>query len=119
MGGLHLPFPPSFRIRYSVTSQAPRLVADERIASTLTYPDSIRSHYLQVPVGSEQVADLAYRISQQATTPFERTLAIQQHLLENYRYSLEADTTTLSHPLEEFLFTRKTGIVNITRPPWL
>jgi hypothetical protein len=29
--------------------------------------------------------------------------------LENYRYSLEADTATLSHPLEEFLFTRKTG----------
>ena len=109
MSGLHLPFPPSSRIRYSVTSQAPRLVADERIASILAYPDSIRSHYLQVPVGSEQVADLAYRVSQQATTPFERTLAIQQHLLENYRYSLEADTTTLSHPLEEFLFTRKTG----------
>lgn len=109
MSGLHLPFPPSSRIRYSVTSQAPRLVADERIASILAYPDSIRSHYLQVPVGSEQVADLAYRVSQQATTPFERTLAIQQHLLENYRYSLEADTTTLSHPLDEFLFTRKTG----------
>ena len=109
MGGLHLPFPPSSRIRYSITSQSPRLIADERIASVLVYPDSIRSHYLQVPPGSEQVADLAYRVSQQATTPFERTLAIQQHLLENYRYSLEADTTTLSHPLEEFLFTRKTG----------
>ena len=109
MSGLHLPFPPSSRIRYSVTSQAPRLVAEERIASILAYPDSIRSHYLQVPVGSEQVADLAHRVSRQATTPFERTLAILRHLLENYRYSLEADTTTLSHPLEEFLFTRKTG----------
>jgi protein-glutamine gamma-glutamyltransferase len=109
MSGLHLPFPPSSRIRYSVTSQTPQLFADERIAPTLAYPDSIRSQYLQVPVGSHQVADLAYRVSQQATTPFERTLAIQQHLLENYRYSLEADTTTLSHPLEEFLFTRKTG----------
>jgi hypothetical protein len=109
MGGLHLPFPPSSRTRYSVTSQAPRLVSEERIASVLAYPDSIRSHYLQVPVGSEQVAELAYRVSHQATTPFARTLAIRQHLLENYRYSLEADTTTLSHPLEEFLFTRKTG----------
>ena len=109
MSGLHLPFPPSSRIRYSVTSQAPHLVADEQIASILVYPDSIRSRYLQVPVGSQQVADLAHRVSQQATTPFGRTLAIQQHLLENYRYSLEADTTTLSHPLEEFLFTRKTG----------
>jgi protein-glutamine gamma-glutamyltransferase len=109
MSGLHLPFPPSSRFRYSVTSQAPQVFADDRIAPTLAYPDSIRSQYLQVPVGSQPVADLASRISQQATTPFERTLAIRQHLLENYRYSLEADTTTLSHPLEEFLFTRKTG----------
>ena len=109
MGGLHLPFPPSSRIRYSVTSQVPQLVADERVASILAYPDSIRSHYLQVPAGSQQVAELAHRVTQQATTPFGRTLAIQQHLLENYRYSLEDDTATLSHPLEEFLFTRKTG----------
>ncbi|HEV8329013.1 MAG TPA: DUF3488 and transglutaminase-like domain-containing protein [Nitrospiraceae bacterium] len=109
MGGLHLPFPPSSRIRYSVTSQVPMLAADERTASILTYPDSIRSHYLQVPVGSQQVADLAHRVSQQGMTPFGQTLAIQQYLLENYRYSLEADTATLSHPLEEFLFTRKTG----------
>jgi hypothetical protein len=109
MGGLHLPFPPSSRIRYSVTSQVTQLVTDERTASVLVYPDSIRSHYLQVPMGSQQVADLAHRISQQATTPFGQTLAIQQHLLENYRYSLDADTATLSHPLEEFLFTRKTG----------
>jgi hypothetical protein len=52
---------------------------------------------------------LAHRVIQQVVTPFGQTLAIQQHLLENYRYSLEADTATLSHPLEEFLFTRKTG----------
>ena len=109
MGGLHLPLPPSSRIRYSVTSQAPQLVADERTASILAYPDSIRSHYLQIPMGSQQVADLAHHVIQGATTPFGRALAIQQHLLENYRYSLEGDTATLSHPLEEFLFMRKTG----------
>ena len=109
MGGLYLPSPPSSRIRYSVTSQVPRLDQDEQTASTLVYPDSIRSHYLQVPVGSQQVADLAHRVTQQTTNPLGRVLAIQQHLLENYRYSLESDTATLSHPLEEFLFTRKTG----------
>jgi transglutaminase-like putative cysteine protease len=109
MGGLHLSFPPSSRIRYSVTSQVPRLLADERTASILAYSDPIRFHYLQVPEGSQQVEDLAQRVSQQSTTPFGRMLAIQQYLLNNYRYSLEADTATLSHPLEEFLFTRKTG----------
>jgi hypothetical protein len=109
MGGLHLPFPPSSRIRYSVTSHFPQLITDERTASILTYPDAIRSHYLQVPMESQRVADLAHRVIQQTTAPFEQALAIQQHLLENYRYSLENDTATLNHPLEEFLFTRKTG----------
>jgi transglutaminase-like putative cysteine protease len=109
MGGLHLPFPPSSRIRYSVTSHVPQLITDERTASILTYPDAIRSHYLQVPMESQRVADLAHRVIQQTTAPFEQALAIQQHLLENYRYSLENDTATLNHPLEEFLFTRKTG----------
>jgi len=109
MGGLHLPVPPSSRIRYSVTSYVPQLVANERTAQTLAYPDSIRSHYLQVPMESQKVADLAHHVTQQAVTPFEQTLAIQQHLLENYRYSLENDTATLNHPLDEFLFTRKTG----------
>ncbi|HXT68025.1 MAG TPA: DUF3488 and transglutaminase-like domain-containing protein [Nitrospiraceae bacterium] len=109
MGGLHLPVPPSSRIRYSVTSYVPQLVANERTAQTLAYPDSIRSHYLQVPMESQKVADLAHRVTQQAMTPFEQTLAIQQHLLENYRYSLENDTATLNHPLDEFLFIRKTG----------
>jgi protein-glutamine gamma-glutamyltransferase len=109
MGGLHLLLPPSSRIRYSVTSQVPQLDADERGASILTYPDSIRSRYLQVPMGLQQVTDLAHHVTQQAATLLGKTMAIQQHLLENYRYSLEADTATLSHPLEEFLFTRKTG----------
>ncbi|MCE9536625.1 MAG: DUF3488 and transglutaminase-like domain-containing protein, partial [Nitrospirae bacterium] len=109
MSGLHLPLSPSSRSRYSVTSQVPQLVAGDRAAMALAYPDSIRSRYLQVPVESQQVADLAHRVVQQAATPFGRTLAIQQHLLENYRYSLEADTATLSYPLNEFLFVRKTG----------
>src|SRR5262245_2491711 len=109
MSGLHLPFPPSSRIRYSVTSHVPQLVANERTASSLDYPDSIRFHYLQVPMGSELVADLAHRVTERAATPFEQTQAILQHLLENYRYSLENEMATLNHPLEEFLFTRKTG----------
>jgi transglutaminase-like putative cysteine protease len=109
MSGLHLPFPPSSRIRYSVISHVPQLVVNERTAASLVYPDPIRFHYLQVPAGSEQVADLAHRVTQRAATPFEQTQAILKHLLENYRYSLESEVATLDHPLEEFLFTRKTG----------
>lgn len=109
MSGLHLPAPPSSRLRYSVTSQVPQLLAEERTATALDYPDAVRSRYLQVPAGLQQIEALAHQVVQGAATPFERTLAVQQHLLDNYHYSLDADQATLSHPLEEFLFTRKTG----------
>ncbi|NOT21657.1 MAG: DUF3488 domain-containing protein [Nitrospiraceae bacterium] len=109
MGGLHLLSPPSSRIRYSVTSHIPQITASERTVSILAYPDAIRAHYLQVPPETQQVADLAHRVVQQAATPFDQTLAIQRHLLENYRYSLESAAVALDRPLDEFLFTRKTG----------
>ncbi|MCX5722576.1 MAG: DUF3488 and transglutaminase-like domain-containing protein [Nitrospirae bacterium] len=109
MSGLHLPAPPSSRLRYSVTSQVPLLLAEERTATVLDYPDAVRSRYLQIPIGLQRIEELAHRVVQRAATPFERTLAVQQHLLDNYRYSLDADQATLNHPLEEFLFTRKTG----------
>lgn len=109
MSGLHLPSPPSSRLRYSVTSQVPQLLAEERTATALDYPDAVRSRYLQVPAGLQQIEDLAHHVVQGITTPFGQTMAIQRHLLDNYRYSLDADQATLSHPLEEFLFTRKAG----------
>ena len=109
MSGLHLPAPPSSRLRYSVTSQLPQLLAEEQTATALDYPEAVRARYLQVPEGLQQIAALAQRVVQGVATPFERTLAVQQHLLANYRYSLDADQATLTHPLEEFLFTRKTG----------
>lgn len=109
MGALHLAFPLSSRIRYSVTSQAQSVSVEEQTASLLDYPESIRLRYLQLPERSDRVSDLAQRIAAQAATPYGQALAIQRHLLENYHYSLDAETATLRHPLDEFLFTRKTG----------
>lgn len=109
MSGLHLSAPPVSRLRYSVTSQAPQLLEEERTATALDYPEAVRSRYLQVPAGLQRIDELAHRVVLGAATPFDRTLAVQQHLLDNYRYSLDAEQATLNHPLEEFLFTRKTG----------
>lgn len=109
MGALHLAFSVSSRIRYSVTSQASSVSLEEQAASMLEYPESVRLRYLQLPERSEKVSDLARRIAAQAATPYRQAVAVQQHLLENYRYSLDADTAPVSHPLEEFLFARKTG----------
>jgi protein-glutamine gamma-glutamyltransferase len=109
MGGLHLPFPSTSRIRYSVTSQSRRMMPDEQSAPMLDYPEAIRRHYLQVPNISKQVADLAQNITRKATSPYAKVIAIQQHLSQSYQYSLDVETATIEHPLEDFLFVRKVG----------
>lgn len=109
MTGLHLPFPASSRIRYSVTSREHHIISDEQLASGLDYSNSIRDRYLQLPELSMQVIDLAQQVAGSAPTPYEKTVAIQQHLLNSYRYSLDTGTTHSTRPIEDFLFTRKTG----------
>ncbi len=109
MGGLHLPFPSTSRIRYSVTSQARQMGPDEQSALILDYPEAIRGQYLQIPRISEQVAELAHNVAREATSPYAKALAILQHLTQSYRYSLDVETATIEHPIEDFLFVRKTG----------
>ena len=109
MTGLHLSYPSSTRIRYSVTSRERAITNEEQVATALEYADPIRNRYLQLPEESDRLAELTRQITVQSATPYEKTSAILQHLLSNYRYSLDADTTTSTHPIDDFLFTRKTG----------
>ncbi len=109
MTGLHLPFPVSSRIRYSVTSRERHVIADEQIAQGLDYSGSIRDRYLQLPELSGRMAELAQQVAGTAATPYDKTIAIRHHLLTSYRYSLDTGTTVSTRPIEDFLFTRKTG----------
>lgn len=109
MGGIFLPFVSSARTRYSVTSREPLLLPVEQTAQGMDYPRGIQDRYLQLPELSSQVADLSHAVTRDAATPYERVLAVHQHLLQSYQYSLDVETASSAHPLEDFLFTRKTG----------
>jgi hypothetical protein len=109
MTGLHLPYTSSSRIRYSVVSREHRLSQEDRTAAALEYASAIRDRYLQLPEGSDQVGDLARRVTVSAVTPHESITAVLTHLLSGYQYSLDAETTTSLHPIDDFLFRRKTG----------
>ena len=63
MTGLHLPYTSSSRIRYSVVSREHRLSVGEQDRRELEYPVAIRDRYLQLPEGSDQVRDLARRVT--------------------------------------------------------
>jgi hypothetical protein len=109
MGGLYLPYPPSARFQYGIRSTPDQLAEEDRTAASLTYPAPILEHFLQVPETSPLVAALARDVARQAKTPYEMVAAIERHLRERYQYSLDVGETMVVSPLEEFLFTRKTG----------
>lgn len=109
MEGLHLPYTPAARFHYSITSVPRTLAAAERSSSGFRYPEPIRRHFLQLPKTRPEVGDLAREVTRKAGTPYEKVLAIEQHLREQYHYSLDINTTVSATPLEDFLFTRKTG----------
>jgi hypothetical protein len=108
MTGLHVPYPSPSRIRYSVVSRDHRLAPAEQTA-VVDYPAVIRERYLQLPPASERIAALARGVTDSVSGTYEKTAAVLNHLLSNYRYSLEAETTASNHPIDEFLFSRKTG----------
>jgi len=84
-------------------------MSDEHMSAREEYADSIRRQYLQLPNVSRDVIALARQVTATLHTPYEMTVAVQQHLLTSYRYSLETETSASVSPLEDFLFTRKTG----------
>lgn len=109
MWNLNLPYPPSARFQYSVWSTPARLSEQERATRVRDYPDDVRARFLQLPSVSLRVAQLAHEVSGSARTTFDAVAAVERHLRENYRYSLDVGTTSPASPVEEFLFTRRSG----------
>lgn len=108
-GALYLPFPSSSRIGYSVISRSNPVLPADFEPQAVSSPESLQRHYLQLPRPSDRIAALAREITHAKRTSYEKIIAIQDHLRRNFRYSLDAPLADQSHPLEEFLFSRKTG----------
>jgi transglutaminase-like putative cysteine protease len=116
MGNLYLPYPPSTRLQYSVQSTLHPIRAEERLGTAFVYPAEIRRRFLQLPALSPRVGDLAVQVTNASATLFEKVMALERHLKSNYRYSLDVGAglgrqvgNVQANPIEDFLFTRKTG----------
>ena len=109
VGGLYLPYPTSARFQYSVRSIPDRLREPDRTAESVSYPDLVTKRFLQLPDVSPRVGALAREVVGAARAPYERALAVERHLRQNYQYSLDVGTSVSASPVEDFLFTRKTG----------
>ncbi|TKB59531.1 MAG: DUF3488 domain-containing protein [Nitrospira sp.] len=108
-GSVYLPFPSSSRIEYSVLSRSNPVLPEDLGAEPSVYPESVIRHFLQIPSQPERIAVLAKEITHTQRTIYDKATAIHSFLTHNFRYSLDAPLTEQDQPLEEFLFTRKTG----------
>jgi protein-glutamine gamma-glutamyltransferase len=109
MGGLWLPHALPRRLQYAVASIQHSLSNEDRQGDLSDYPAEATRRFLQLPSLDPQVADLVRVVTRDVTTPYEMTIAIKQHLVSSYAYSLDVGTILSASPLEDFLFIRKTG----------
>ncbi|MDF0651887.1 MAG: hypothetical protein CV081_03790 [Nitrospira sp. LK265] len=108
-GSVYLPFPSSSRIEYSVLSRSNPVLPTDLSSESSLYPETFARHFLQMPAQSERIAVLAQEVTRAQRPTYDKANAIQSFLTHNFRYSLDAPLAELDHPLEEFLFIRKTG----------
>lgn len=109
MDSLFLRYPPASRFQYTARSIPNRVAPEDRISTSVRYPDPILEHFLQLPDITPRVPALSREVTEEARTPFQMAVAIKQYLRGNYRYSLDVGMSASASPIEDFLFTRKTG----------
>jgi transglutaminase-like putative cysteine protease len=109
MGGFYLSFPPSTRFQYTVFSIPEVLQKEDRKRASIDVSQSMSEQYLQLPTLSPDVGLLAQKVTVSSEGSYAKAKALERHLQENYRYSLDIETSVQKSPIEEFLFVRKTG----------
>ncbi len=108
MGSVTAPWVPYARIEYAVESDLARPPAARLRAAGSDYPPGVE-RYLEVPALDPRVAALAAAVTKGAETPYDRAVALEQHLRTAYGYSLAVRPSADRPPLEDFLFYTKSG----------
>jgi transglutaminase-like putative cysteine protease len=69
-----------------------------------------RIHFLQTPTSlNPRISQLANEVTKNASTPYDKVVAIQDFLENQYAYSLDLGAPSSDDPLSHFLFDRKSG----------
>jgi transglutaminase-like putative cysteine protease len=108
--GLRSPFLLDQGLVYSVVSELPAPPEEALLASPPLGPDGGMENYLQLPAVSGRVRDLVGEVTAGAATPYEKALALQAYLQDEYSYSLVPPGQTPDEDsVEFFLFESGEG----------
>jgi hypothetical protein len=97
--------------RYEITSWAPKVSAQELDSDPVAYPPEITTRYLQLPNSVPQrVKDLAARLTQGATSAYDKAVRIQEYLRATYLYKLNVPQPPANRDVVDyFLFDAPGG----------
>jgi transglutaminase-like putative cysteine protease len=99
----------SYQVTSAVPLLAPAQLRQASLAGEIVSP-VVQSRYTQLPANiPPQVAALARRITADAPTPYDKALALQNYLRDNFTYSLSAPAGHSDSALVSFLFETRTG----------
>jgi len=108
-GSLANPFHNFANVRYDAVSEIPRDLDDALRQAPLSYSNSIRQMYLQLPELDPRIPALAQQIAGAEPTPLDQARAIERYLPSNYAYTLDLAGPAPADPLAHFLFERRAG----------
>ncbi len=96
---------------YQATGSVSVATEDELRAASTNYPYWIQAVYLDLPdTLPQRVEKLAERVAGNAANPYDTSVAVQDHLRTNYRFSLNVPKTPPGRDaVDYFLFDTKRG----------
>src|SRR5437899_8161045 len=97
-------------IRYAGVSLLPPMNAAKLRAASTEYSGDFSSTYLQIPPQLDpRIPELAKEITKNAATPFDKAVAIENHLRNHFAYTLNLTGKPGADPLAHFLFETRAG----------
>ena len=108
-GSLANPFHNFANVRYEAVSEIPRDLDDALRQAPLSYSNSIREMYLQLPTLDPRIPALAQQIAAGGRNPLDQARAIERYLPANFSYTLDLAGPAPADPLAHFLFERRAG----------
>ncbi len=95
---------------YTVVSATDLPTFEQLSAADDVVPAEIAAYYTDLPDDfNPEIVALAEQVTAQATTPFEKALALQNFFLDNFTYSLAATSGHDADRLQRFLYEERSG----------
>ena len=109
-GSLFNPFHNYASVRYSGLSRLPATNATALRTANQDYSKEVIEKYLQLPQKLDpRIRELAGQITAQATTPYDKSVALETYLTTRFRYTLDLTGSPGDNPLGQFLFETRAG----------